>query len=87
MMTGGHARNVGLMLSSPRCGAKTRSGRPCRSPAVWQKPLPDARRILGIGCATRQSKRTEARFVYAGSAQRTPTGAASIARALETDEG
>ena len=25
------------MLSSPRCGAKTRSGKPCRSPAVQGK--------------------------------------------------
>jgi hypothetical protein len=29
-----HKRNTRPMLSSPRCGAKTRSGRPCRSPAV-----------------------------------------------------
>jgi uncharacterized protein YjcR len=25
------------MLASPRCGAKTRSGKPCRSPAVAGK--------------------------------------------------
>ena len=30
----GHARNTGPMLVSPRCGAKTRSGDACRSPAV-----------------------------------------------------
>ena len=29
-----HARNTGPMLASPRCGARTRSGDPCRSPAV-----------------------------------------------------
>jgi hypothetical protein len=29
-----HARNPGPMLASPRCGAKTRSGGACRSPAV-----------------------------------------------------
>jgi hypothetical protein len=29
-----HARNAGPMLASPRCGAKTRSGGACRSPAV-----------------------------------------------------
>ena len=29
-----HTRNVGPMLASPRCGARTRSGRACRSPAV-----------------------------------------------------
>jgi len=28
------SRNTGPMLLSPRCGAKTRSGKPCRSPAV-----------------------------------------------------
>jgi hypothetical protein len=29
-----HARNTGPMRASPRCGAKTRSGGTCRSPAV-----------------------------------------------------
>ena len=29
-----HPRNTGPMLESPRCGAKTRSGQSCRSPAV-----------------------------------------------------
>jgi hypothetical protein len=33
-MTSDHLRNTGPMLSSPRCGAKTRSGKPCKSPAV-----------------------------------------------------
>jgi hypothetical protein len=32
-----HRRNVGPMLSSVRCGAKTRSGGPCRSPAAGGK--------------------------------------------------
>ena len=32
-----HARNTGPMLASPRCGAKTRSGGACRSPAVHSK--------------------------------------------------
>jgi hypothetical protein len=36
-MTGEHPRNTGPMLSSPRCGAKTRSGKPCMSPAVTGK--------------------------------------------------
>ena len=36
-MTGAHPRNTGPMLSSQRCGAKTRSGKPCRSPAVSGK--------------------------------------------------
>jgi uncharacterized protein YjcR len=36
-MTGQHQRNIGPMLASPRCGAKTRSGTPCRSPAVGGK--------------------------------------------------
>ena len=30
-----HARNIGPMLASPRCGAKTRSGSACHSPAVF----------------------------------------------------
>jgi hypothetical protein len=32
-----HARNTGPMLTGLRCGAKTRSGKPCRSPAVQGK--------------------------------------------------
>jgi uncharacterized protein YjcR len=36
-MTRDHLRNTGPMLSSQRCGARTRSGRPCRSPAVQGK--------------------------------------------------
>jgi len=34
---GNHPRNTGPMLSSRRCGAKTRSGKPCMSPAVSGK--------------------------------------------------
>jgi hypothetical protein len=36
-MTSSQGRNTGPMLSSPRCGARTRSGMPCRSPAVSGK--------------------------------------------------
>lgn len=36
-MMSDHQRNTGPMLSSPRCGAKARSGKPCRSPAVEGK--------------------------------------------------
>jgi hypothetical protein len=36
-MTGHHRRNTGPMRSSPRCGAKTRAGKPCASPAVTGK--------------------------------------------------
>ncbi len=36
-MVGSHQRNTSPMLASPRCGAKTRSGRPCNSPAVRGK--------------------------------------------------
>jgi hypothetical protein len=32
-----HACNIGPMLASQRCGAKTRSGGSCRSPAVRGK--------------------------------------------------
>jgi hypothetical protein len=32
-----HARNIGPMLASPRCGAKTPCGGACRSPAVSGK--------------------------------------------------
>jgi uncharacterized protein YjcR len=36
-MAGDHPRNTDPMLSSLRCGAKTRSSKPCRSPAVCGK--------------------------------------------------
>ena len=36
-MVGSHQRNTDPMHASPRCGAKTRSGRPCSSPAVRGK--------------------------------------------------
>jgi uncharacterized protein YjcR len=36
-MTADHPRNTGPMLASQRCGAKTRSGGSCRSPAVQDK--------------------------------------------------
>jgi uncharacterized protein YjcR len=36
-MTGDHPRNTGPMLASVRCGAKTRSDKSCRSPAVHGK--------------------------------------------------
>jgi len=32
-----HARNTGAMRTSPRCGARVRSGGACRSPAVRGK--------------------------------------------------
>jgi hypothetical protein len=34
---GDHARNTGPMKAAARCGAKTRSGGACRSPAVQGK--------------------------------------------------
>ena len=36
-MTGTHTRNIAPMLSSLRCGARTRSGGSCRSPAIGGK--------------------------------------------------
>jgi uncharacterized protein YjcR len=36
-MIGAHKRNTGPMLASPRCGAKTRTGRSCKSPSVQGK--------------------------------------------------
>src|SRR5580704_9965726 len=36
-MASNHPRNTGPMCSSPRCGAKTRSRDPCKSPAVFGK--------------------------------------------------
>ena len=36
-MTSPHPRNIGPMRESPRCGAKTRNGKPCQAPAVSGK--------------------------------------------------
>jgi hypothetical protein len=36
-MAGDHKRNTLEMRRSPRCGAKTRQGTPCRAPAVAGK--------------------------------------------------
>lgn len=36
-MVGNYQRNTGPMQNSLRCGAKTRSGNPCKSPAVQDK--------------------------------------------------
>ena len=36
-VAGRHKRNIVPMLASPRCGARTRLGAPCRSPAVSGK--------------------------------------------------
>jgi toxin HigB-1 len=43
-----HARKTAPMLASPRCGAKTRPGRACRSPAVRGKQR--CRMSLGESC-------------------------------------
>ncbi|MBR0952121.1 HGGxSTG domain-containing protein [Bradyrhizobium canariense] len=36
-MSGDHIRNTGAMMTSPRCGARTRSGTTCSAPAVHGK--------------------------------------------------
>jgi hypothetical protein len=41
-----HARNTGAMRTSPRCGARVRSGGACRSPAMRGK-----KRCRMHGCA------------------------------------
>ena len=38
-MTGEHPRNADSMMSSLRCGARRRAGKPCRSLAVSGKTL------------------------------------------------
>jgi hypothetical protein len=36
-MASQHPRNTDPMVNSPRCGARTRGGKPCRAPAVHGK--------------------------------------------------
>ncbi|WP_343299322.1 HGGxSTG domain-containing protein [Bradyrhizobium yuanmingense] len=37
-MSGGHLRSTRAMVTSPRCGARTRDGTACRAPAIRGKP-------------------------------------------------
>jgi len=67
-----HAHNTGPMLASRRCGAKTRSGGACRSPAVHGK-----KRCRMHGGApgsgaprTNQNARTHGRFTGDAIAER-----------------
>jgi uncharacterized protein YjcR len=67
-----HARNTGPMLASRRCGAKTRSGGSCRSPAVRGK-----RRCRMHGAAPEsgapsgnQNARKHGRFTRVANAER-----------------
>ncbi|MFZ2080570.1 MAG: HGGxSTG domain-containing protein [Xanthobacteraceae bacterium] len=52
-----HHRNTGPMLASPRCGARTRSGKPCRAPAVNGK-----KRCRMHGARPARARRTEIRM-------------------------
>lgn len=36
-MSGATRRNLGAMMQSARCGAKTRAGKPCQAPATQGK--------------------------------------------------
>jgi hypothetical protein len=60
-MKSDHPRNTGPMLSSQRCGARTRSGKLCRSPAVAGKKHC---RMRGgahwIRCSSRQQEPAQA---------------------------
>jgi hypothetical protein len=89
-MTGNHPRNIGPMLSSPRCGARTRSGKPCRSPAVAGKnALPHAWRSAGVWRSARQQKRIQAWALYPRSHCGTPAverAHAAIAGANRKDQ-
>jgi hypothetical protein len=71
-MSGDHIRNTGAMMTSPRCGAATRSGTTCRVPAV-----PSKARCRMHGGARRsgaprgnQNARTHGAFTQDGIAER-----------------
>jgi hypothetical protein len=71
-MSGDHIRNTGAMMTSPRCGAATRSGTTCRAPAVQGKA-----RCRMHGGARRsgaprgnQNARTHGAFTQDGIAER-----------------
>jgi hypothetical protein len=84
-MTGDHPRNTGPMLSSLRCGAKTRSGKPCGSSGKRRKALPNAWWCAGIRRSPRQQERAEARPPYARSHRRTPATAGADAAIAHAD--
>lgn len=66
-MASHHTRNIGPMQASPRCGARTRSGDPCQSPAISGKGRcrmhggkgsgapKDNQNAIKHGCYTRKS--------------------------------
>lgn len=55
-MPGKHKRETAPMLESARCGAKTRSGHPCRAPAVKGRPRC---RMHGCGRGSGAPKRNQ----------------------------
>ena len=69
----GYIRNIGAMRDAPRCGARTRSGAPCASPAITGKTRcrmhggkgsgapPGNRNALGRGLYTKDVLAKEAR--------------------------
>ena len=84
-MTGDHPRNTGPMLSSLRCGAKTRSGKPCGSPAAsGGKRCQMHGGAPGSGLP-RQQERAEARPLYARSHRGTPATAGAEAAIAHAD--
>jgi hypothetical protein len=89
-MTGDHPRNTGPMLSSPRCGAKTRSGKPCMVSDVFDiAPLrppahyPEAPGINAGGCPKRWPPPFVGLFIRVEFASAPSVRSASSARVSE----
>ena len=67
-----HLRNTSAMLSSPRCGAGTRSGNRAGLRGKRQTTLPNAWWCAGIRRSARQQERDEAWALYSRSYRGTP---------------
>jgi hypothetical protein len=83
---GRSSANTGPMLSSLRCGAKTRSGKPCGSPAVSGGKRCRMRLwCAGIRGSARQPECAEARPLYARSHRGTSATAGADAAIADAD--
>lgn len=80
-MAGDHPRNTEPMLNSRRCGARTRSGAPCRAPAVSGK----ARCRMHGGAAGSGAPKRNANAVTHGNFTREARAERKLIRGLVRD--
>ena len=84
-MTNNHVRNIGPMMASRRCGAKTRSGKACMSPAVSGKSRCRMHGGAAGSGAPLATRRPQAQTIYAPSLRGTPASAVAAAGITRVD--